>query len=91
MHFSSDGQRIATLEFDEALIWDLSGRQIGIFSNFKSFSPDGQYVYTQNYEDVQLERIRGLDELLAEGCDWLKDYFVTHPEALKELHVCQKK
>ncbi|MUG92315.1 hypothetical protein F7734_07530 [Scytonema sp. UIC 10036] len=91
VQFSLDGQRIATLESDEASIWDLSGRQIGIFSNFRGFSPDGQYVATQESDTVKLQRIRGLDDLLAEGCDLLQDYFVTHPKALEELYVCQKK
>ena len=91
--FSSDGQRIATVNSsNKTLIWELSGRQIGLFEDFKGFSPDGQYVATQSYYGiVQLQRVRGLDELLAEGCNWLKDYFVSHPEALKYLKVCQKK
>ncbi len=91
VRFSSDGQRIATLESNTARIWDLSGRQIGLFENFRGFSPDGQYVATQGYGTVHLQRVRGLNELLDEGCNWLTDYFATHPEALKELKVCQKK
>jgi WD40 repeat protein len=91
VRFSSDGQWIVTLESDTARIWDLSGRQIGLFEDFRGFSPDGQYVATQGYGTVHLQRVRGLNELLDEGCHWLKDYFVSHPEALKELKVCQKK
>jgi hypothetical protein len=30
-----------------------------------------------------------LDELLARGCDRLKDYFVTRPEEKQKLKVCQ--
>jgi hypothetical protein len=29
------------------------------------------------------------NELLATGCDWLKDYFVTRPEEKQKLKVCQ--
>jgi hypothetical protein len=28
---------------------------------------------------IKLWRIEDLDDLLARGCDWLKDYLVTHP------------
>jgi len=24
------------------------------------------------------------------GCDWLKDYLATHPEAREQLRVCQE-
>jgi WD40 repeat protein len=91
VNFSPDGQRIATLEAATARIWDLSGHQIAEFDKSRGLSPDGQYVATLENGTLYLRRIKGLDELLAQGCDWLKDYFVTHPEALKELHVCQKK
>jgi hypothetical protein len=35
--------------------------------------------------------IEGLDKLLSRGYDWLKDYFVAHPEALENLAVCQNR
>jgi WD40 repeat protein len=91
VRFSSDGQRIVTLESKTARIWDLSGRQLAIFEDFRGFSLDGQYIATQGFGTVNLQRVKGLNELLAEGCHWLKDYFVSHPEALKELKVCQNK
>ncbi|MEQ9372970.1 MAG: hypothetical protein RIG63_28710 [Coleofasciculus chthonoplastes F3-SA18-01] len=33
---------------------------------------------------------RNLDELLAGGCDWLKAYLASHPEARDRLPVCQE-
>ncbi|QXE22716.1 hypothetical protein B6N60_01402 [Richelia sinica FACHB-800] len=33
-------------------------------------------------------RIEELDELLARGCNWLKDYLNTQPQARKRLRVC---
>ena len=92
MSFSSDGQRITTLEYDKARVWDLSGHQLAEFDNAESFSPDGQFVATLEDGKVQLRRVRGLlDEQLAQGCDWLKDYFASHPEDLKDLKVCQNR
>ncbi len=31
------------------------------------------------------------DELLLRGCEWLKDYFLSHPDKLNRLKVCQIK
>jgi WD40 repeat protein len=94
--FTPDGQRIAILSGSTAQIWNLSGGQIAQYNNPLGFSPDGKYVATKanlsvnRDHPVLLKRVEGLDELLAEGCDRLTDYFVSHPEALKELHVCKK-
>ncbi|MGG6295184.1 AAA-like domain-containing protein [Leptolyngbya sp. AN02str] len=39
--------------------------------------------------DTQVEAYISLDELLDNGCLWLKDYFVTHPDSLQNLQVCK--
>ncbi len=45
----------------------------------------------RNENTVMLKRVdRNLDELLACGCDWLKDYFASHPDELQSFPVCQK-
>lgn len=87
--FSYDSQRIAIKYLNEARIWELSGRQIGVFSNFKDFTPDGKYIITQNFPNAQILSIKGLDELLDEGCNWLQDYFLKHPKALEKLYICK--
>jgi WD40 repeat protein len=100
--FSPDGKRIATA-FDNGTIrlWDIQGNLLAEFLDFRdapvesiSFSPDGRFlaaastIYKEN-SIVRLWRVEGLDELLARGCNWLKDYLVTHPEAREKLKVCQ--
>lgn len=85
--FSPDGERLATAGQDGTVrIWLPSGLQIAQFSGHQgrvysvSFSPNGKYLATVGRDGmVRLWRIEGLDELLARGCGWLKDYLATHP------------
>jgi WD40 repeat protein len=96
--FSPDGQRIVTASEDKtARIWDLSGRPLAKLEGHRgkivraSFSPDGKFIVTGSSDKTaRLWRVRELDELLAQGCLWLKDYLATHPKARKELKFCQK-
>jgi WD40 repeat protein len=104
--FSPDGQYITTTSDDGRIIfWNLSGQQLNqgqehqervwsvIFKGLAlSFSPDEKRVATGGRDGtIKLGQVEGLDELLVRGCNWLKDYFVTHPEALEKLEVCQNR
>jgi WD40 repeat protein len=97
--FSPDGQCIATAGANGTIrLWDRLGRQIAQFDSHQSkiwsvsFSPDGQYLASAGDNGtVQLWKIEQLDELLVRGCNWLKDYFATHPEKLEKLEVCQNR
>ncbi len=100
--FSPDGQRIFTVSQDRsARLWDLSGRQLAEFKipqsqnssiQSASFSQDGkQIVAVFDDGSIRVWQVGGLDELLVRGCDWLKDYLTTHPEARERLKVCQQK
>lgn len=40
-------------------------------------------------ELIKANKIANKNELLATGCDRLKDYFVTRPEEKEKLKVCQ--
>ena len=98
MSFSPSGQLLATGGKDGTVrLWDLSGRQLAAFNGAPqavisiSFSSDERYMTIRGKSGKDLiSRIKSLDELLREGCDRLKDYFVTHPQALAKLKVCQK-
>jgi WD40 repeat protein len=72
------------------LLAELKGHQNIVRS--ASFSPDGQRIVTVGSDGtVKLWQMGGLDQLLTRGCNWLKDYFVVHPEEREKLHVCQKR
>ncbi|WP_445244300.1 nSTAND1 domain-containing NTPase [Microcoleus sp. OTE_8_concoct_300] len=93
--FSPDGKYIATASDDKtAGLWDLTGKQIQEFKGHQnavssvSFSPDGKYIVTASDDKTaRLWRIRSLDEMLVEGCDWLRDYLQNNAEK-SDKHVC---
>ncbi|OCR00955.1 hypothetical protein BCD67_14310 [Oscillatoriales cyanobacterium USR001] len=93
--FSPDSQQIGFLGYpNELSIWSIAGKLIAKYTVPESghwliqFSPDGKHIATGGRK-VMIWRNQNLDELLATGCDWLKDYFVTRPEEKQKLKVCQ--
>jgi WD40 repeat protein len=85
--FSPDGQRLTTAGQDGTVrLWNLNGQQLAEFTGHKarvwsvSFSSDGQHLTTAGDDGtVRLWRVEGLDELLARGCDWVRDYLDNKP------------
>jgi WD40 repeat protein len=88
-------------------VWNLKGLLVAELRgnqerhvNQMEFSSDGERLLMQVTEGAMLEKqsvavrewqVGGLERLLNRGCDWLEDYFVTHPEAKQKLKVCQKR
>ena len=97
LSFSPDGELLTTSGEDGTVqLWFVSGQQLAQWTvnqgevHRVSFSPDGKWIAAAGDNGmVRLWQVEGLDELLARGCNWLSDYFVTHPEAKKEFKVCQ--
>ncbi len=95
--FSLDWQRVATVGNNYTVIlWDFSGRKLAEWHTPKTeltsigFSQDGKYLVAGGENSmVYLWRVESLDELLVRGCEWLQDYFLTHPEELEKLEVSQ--
>ncbi|MBH8556352.1 trypsin-like peptidase domain-containing protein [Nostocaceae cyanobacterium CENA357] len=97
--FSRDGKLLTTSSATYTTrLWNLSGQQVAEFTGHQGsvrsadFSPDSKLLATANEDKTSIVwRVRGLDELLKEGCDRLKDYLITNPDAeeQKKLNVCR--
>ena len=95
--FSPDGKYIATASEDTtARLWALTGKLIQEFKGHPegvssvSFSPDGKYIATASKDKTaRLWSIRSLDEMLVQGCDWLRDYLQNNAEK-SEKHLCDE-
>jgi WD40 repeat protein len=97
--FSPNGKLIATVGTQgKVRLWTLSGQQVAEFKGHQNivsslgFSEDGKLLVTAGKGGggmAILWRVRGLDELLAEGCDWLKNYLDTHPQEQKVREICK--
>lgn len=93
--FSPNSQQIAVLGSpNELSIWSIEGKQIAKYTIPEEgqgqlvFSPDGKYIATGGRKVFIWSLEKDLNGLLAAGCDWLKEYFITHPEEKQKLKVC---
>ncbi|MCC5663103.1 AAA-like domain-containing protein [Nostoc sp. CHAB 5784] len=94
--FSNDGKLLATVGFGGTVkLRTASGEQLADFKGHQgivksvSFSNDGKWLATAGDDKAILWPVRELDELLNQGCKWLKDYFDTYPQ--QKLNVCPNK
>jgi dipeptidyl aminopeptidase/acylaminoacyl peptidase len=95
--FSRDGQTLASGGDDGTVrLWSVAeGQEIATLRGHDgwvysvSFSPDGQTLASGSGDGtVRLWPLR-LGDWLTLGCNWLEGYFITHPDDLERLPVCQ--
>ncbi|MBD1832568.1 AAA-like domain-containing protein [Cyanobacteria bacterium FACHB-472] len=93
--FSPDSQHIATVDGSIAKLWNLSGQQLAEYGaeygyvHRISFSPDGKLLAIAGADGkARLVRVEGLDELLARGCKWLKDFNAANP-GIEDIEECK--
>ncbi|MGK7927385.1 MAG: WD40 repeat domain-containing protein, partial [Spirulina sp.] len=91
MNISADGKQIVTAGQDGIVrVWLVSGQQFAQFDTRRSvesvsFSPDGKQIATGGGNGkIVLLSLERLDRLLERGCDWVRDYRLSHPEVLEE-------
>ena len=95
--FSPDGKYIATASSDKtARLWDLTGQLIQEFKGHQdrvltvSFSPDGKYIVTASADNTaRLWRIKSLEKMLLQGCDWLHDYLQNNADE-SDKYLCDE-
>lgn len=65
-------------------VWDSSCKLLDI-----SFSPDGKMLASASTDGTIILWNLNLDELLVQGCNWLRDYLKTNPNVSEsERHLC---
>ncbi|MGD1851939.1 MAG: hypothetical protein ACFCBU_15595, partial [Cyanophyceae cyanobacterium] len=91
--FSPDRQIIITAADDgTAKLWDRDGNEIQTLTGHQtwvlsaSFSPAGNTIVTASGDGTaKVWPVETIDSLLAKGCDWLRDYLTTNPNAPEDL------
>ncbi|WP_109011553.1 PD40 domain-containing protein [Nostoc commune] len=89
--FSPDGKTLAFASNDKTIkLWNLdTGKEITTLrghSNYVTsvvFSPDGKTLASASRDNTIKLWNLNLDDLLAQGCSWLKGYLASHPDAVK--------
>jgi hypothetical protein len=89
--FSPDGKTIATGSEDTTVkLWSLDGKELQTFKGHSdivrsvAFSPDGKTIATSSLDNTVILWNLDFDDLMAKGCDWLRNYLTNNPNVTDE-------
>ncbi|HIK16410.1 MAG TPA: hypothetical protein IGS53_14160 [Leptolyngbyaceae cyanobacterium M33_DOE_097] len=94
INFSRNGQQLVTASWNNmARIWDLNGNQL---AEYRSQAGLWDAVFLSSDQiaaggwggTITLWPVKDLDQLLQDGCTWMKDYLRTHPAEKKDFPYC---
>ncbi len=95
--FSPDGKLLATSSSDRtAIVWDLDTQAaVATFTGHQdwvesvNFSPDGQSLVTASKDNTaKIWRLETLDNLMTQGCDWVRNYFKNNSTQSENREIC---
>ncbi|MBF2051360.1 MAG: PD40 domain-containing protein [Elainella sp. C42_A2020_010] len=96
VRFSSDNRFIVSASRDQTIrLWRSNGTLIDTFNwhqdavNSVAFSPDGQMVASASNDGTIGLGAIGLKQLLADSCDWGRNYFVNSSSSKLDQELCQ--
>ncbi|WP_063800834.1 nSTAND1 domain-containing NTPase [Mastigocoleus testarum] len=90
------GQILASASHDGTVkLWNREGQLLKTltghsdFVTSAKFSPDGKILATGGWDKKVILWNFDFDDLQKQGCAWLKNYLITHPDALEDLEQCK--